>query len=78
MGATVEVGTAVSATGSWIEVGATAVFLTTATRAGTAVPSAVETAVAVSPSTPHPASSRQNTTVKEKRIGFIISSIYDR
>ncbi|MBE7532728.1 MAG: hypothetical protein HND44_11365 [Chloroflexi bacterium] len=65
--------TAVSVAGIWVAVG-TAVFATTATRVGTAVLSAVETAVAVSPSTLHPASSRQNSKMKEKVIGFMATS----
>ncbi|MBL1129602.1 MAG: hypothetical protein D8M54_13975 [Chloroflexi bacterium] len=57
--------------GGWVGVG---VFVIAATRVGTAVLSAVETAVAVSPSTPHPISSRLNSKMKEKVIGFMATS----
>jgi hypothetical protein len=48
-----------------VEVGGTAVFVTSATRVGTAALSTVELAVGVSSSTPHPISSRQNSKMQE-------------
>ncbi|MBX3056975.1 MAG: hypothetical protein KF770_10925 [Anaerolineae bacterium] len=73
-GTAVSITTGVSVAGGWVGVGGTAVFVITATRVGTAVLSAVETAVAVSPSTPHPISSQTNTKMKENRTVFMALS----